>query len=221
MNTDLAKQLSQNVQDFYQNHGAWFATTRGKIIPEQPFVSEYIHAGMTIVDVGAGNGRFANLLPTNTTYIGIEPSETLRTPPLIPGSLPSLPLPDSISDVTVCLATLHHIPTNKTRRASVEELIRITKPGGIILATSWLKNPNKHQTTAIPDGEPGDVFMSWQGPIPEERGERYVHFMQPGEWQELWSHPNLELIHLGMFGKKHWTNDEKEALNWRVIAKRR
>lgn len=240
MNTDLAKALSSNVQDFYEQHGAWFATTRGKIIPEQPFISSYIQAGMTVVDVGAGNGRFAKLLPPDVTYIGIEPSQTLRNSAraelglsisqrtklssalnLIAGSLPSLPLADAISDVTVCLATLHHIPTQETRRASIDELIRITKPGGIILATSWLRNPHNLATTDIANAEPGDIWMPWQGLEEKDKGQRYVHFMQPGEWQDLWTHPSLELIQIGMYGKKDWTEDEEDALNWRVIAKRR
>ncbi len=231
MNTDLAKALSSNVQDFYEQHGAWFATTRGKIIPEQPFVSSYIQAGMTVVDVGAGNGRFAKLLPPDVTYIGIEPSQTLRDSMTItgmssasniqPGSLPSLRLPDAISDVTVCLATLHHIPSKETRQASIKELIRITKPDGIILATSWLRNPHNLTTTDIENAEPGDIWMPWQGLGEKDKGQRYVHFMQPGEWNDLWSDPELELIQIGMHGKKDWTEDEQEALNWRVIAKRR
>ncbi len=230
MNTDLAKALSSNVQDFYEQHGAWFATTRGKIIPEQPFISSYIQAGMTVVDVGAGNARFAKLLPPDVTYIGIEPSQALRdsashiqapTSRLLPGSLPSLPLPDAVSDVTVCLATLHHIPTQETRRASIEELVRITKPGGIILATSWLRNPHNLTTAEIADAEPGDIWMPWQGLSEKEKGQRYVHFMQPNEWQNLWTHRSLEVVQIGMYGKKDWTDDEQEALNWRVIAKRR
>jgi ubiquinone/menaquinone biosynthesis C-methylase UbiE len=224
MNTDLAKTLSANVQDFYEQHGAWFATTRGKVIPEQAFVSSYIQSGMTVVDVGAGNGRFATLLPQDVVYIGIEPSETLRNSAqlaLLPGHLPSLPLPDATSDVTVCLATLHHIPTTETRRASIEELIRVTKPGGIILATSWLRNPHNLTTTEITGAEPGDIWMPWQGLEEKDKGQRYVHFMQPGEWSDLWSHPKLELVQIGMYGKKDWTDNEQEALNWRVIAKRR
>lgn len=233
MNTDLAKGLTEDVRDFYERHGAWFATTRGKIIPEQPFVSEYIQAGVTVVDVGAGNGRFAKLLPKDTRYIGVEPSEALRKSvsptsdlkplafDLVPGSLPHLPLEDSISDITACLAVLHHIPTQTERRASVEELVRITKPGGTILATSWLHNPHAAQTTPILEGEQGDVWMPWQGLNPEEKGQRYVHFMQPGEWERLWNHPGLDIVQIGMYGKKDWTVDKTEALNWRVIAKRR
>ncbi len=227
MNTNLAKGLTENVRAFYEQHGAWFATTRGKVIPEHPFVSEFIRPGMTIVDVGAGNGRFANLLPKNTCYIGIEPSEILRALSLpshlslVPGTLPHLPLPDAVSDVTVCLAVLHHIPTQTTRRTSVEELIRITKPGGIMLATSWLRNPHGIAMTPISEGEAGDVWMPWQGLTSEEKGQRYVHFMQSGEWERLWTNPGLDIVQIGMYGKKDWTSDQTEALNWRVIAKRR
>lgn len=227
MNTDLAKQLTEQVRAFYENHGAWFATTRNKLIPEQGFVSAYIQPGMTVVDVGAGNGRLAKILPEGVTYVGVEPSDTLRgaglktapTTSIVAGQLPDLPLPDQTADATTCLAVLHHIPTHDARRASVEELIRITKPGGIILATSWLQNPHGDATTVIEDGESGDRWMPWDGP--DGQALRYVHFMQPGEWTGLWMHPALEIIQIGMHGKRDWTDDVSEALNWRVIARRR
>jgi SAM-dependent methyltransferase len=224
MNTDLAKQLSEQVRAFYEEHGAWFATTRNKLMPEQGFVSAYIRPGMTIADVGAGNGRLAKILPEGVTYIGVEPSETLRTGSgfterMLAGQLPHLPLPDHTADVTACLAVLHHIATREGRRASVEELVRITKPDGIILATSWLQNPHGDETATIEGGEPGDRWMPWDGP--DGQALRYVHFMQPGEWAELWMHPALEIIQIGMHGKRDWTNDPGEALNWRVIARRR
>lgn len=228
MNTHLAKQLNQNIRDFYENQGDWFATTRDKIMPEHTFVKDYVQADMTVVDVGAGNGRLAKLLPQNVTYLGLEPSKKLReafeapspTFQLIDGALPSLPLSDKSADVTTCLAVLHHIPTQKTRRESIEELLRITKTGGTILATSWLRNPHHSNTAAIPDGELGDTWMPWTAPD-GHTCQRFVHFMQPGEWQALWTHPALEIIRIGMHGKATWTEKPAEALNWRVIAKRR
>lgn len=220
MNHDLAKQLQENVRAFYEQHGAWFATTRGKILPEQAFVSTYVKPGMTVVDVGAGNGRLAKLLPEGVTYIGVEPSEALRGGgSMVDGSLPTIPLPDQTANVATCLAVFHHIPTQETRRASIEGLIRITKPGGIILATSWLQNPHGDVTTIVTNGEPGDCWMPWDGP--DGQALRYVHFMQPSEWEMLWTHPALEIIQIGMHGKRDWTDDVSEALNWRVIARRR
>lgn len=229
MNHELAKQLQDNVHRFYEEQGAWFATTRGKLMPEQTFVSEHIRPGMTVADVGAGNGRFAKLLPKNIHYIGIEPSETLRRstsllePPslsLIPGSLPHLPLPDQRVDVTVCLAVLHHIPSDIERQKAVQELVRITKPRGTILATSWLRNPHELETQPIKDGEKGDVWMPWTSPE-GKISPRFVHFMQDKEWEHLWNHADLEIIQIGMHGKQNWTDNPSLALNWRVIARRK
>lgn len=223
MNTDLAKQLTQNVRDFYESQGEWFATTREKIMPEHEFVKDYVRSGTTVVDIGAGNGRLAKLLPLETNYIGFEPSSALRThgnSSLSSGALPSIPLPDQTADITVCLAVLHHIPSKDMRTASVRELIRLTKPGGIILATSWFRNPHHDRTIPVENGEPGDTWMPWTSPD-NKISKRFVHFMQTNEWKELWTQPDLEIVKIGLHGKQTWTDNESEALNWRVIAKRR
>ena len=70
MNDDLAKQLRERVQEFYETHGSAFSSTRTFIWKEEEIIAKRLTAGMTIVDVGAGNGRFARLLPEGAHYIG-------------------------------------------------------------------------------------------------------------------------------------------------------
>jgi hypothetical protein len=44
--------------------------------------------------------------------------------------------------------------------------------------------------------------------------------MTDQEWRNLWSHPQLEIERIGLFGRMDWTDDPKQARNWFVIAKR-
>jgi len=188
MNNDFAKDIRQSVADFYEMHGPAFARTRGFVWEEEKEIVKNIQSGMTIVDIGAGNGRFANRLPANVRYIGLEPSSTLRasaTPSLNirPGGFPQLDLEDAIADVTVCLAVLHHLPTASDREQATEELIRVTKSGGIIAATAW--------NTREPSG---DTWVPWKAE--GANAQRFVHLFSESEWRALWLHPLLTIEHL-------------------------
>jgi len=236
MTDDLAKDLQASVRDFYERCAASFSRTRSHLVwPEEKIVAAKIKPGMTVVDVGAGNGRFAHVLPLNSIrYIGFEPSAGLRrssvgtrhasTPPggaakdidLRPGELPNISIDDATADVTVCFAVFHHIPGAENRKRAVDELIRITKPGGIIAATSW--NPTRLKPSETPltplirgghgsdlpppfargggnegvsGGDPGDVWVPWTSG--NESGKRYVHLMEENEWTELWTRPELTI----------------------------
>lgn len=228
MHDDLAKQLSQKSASFYEECGTAFSQTRHYTWNEEKVISALIKPGMTIVDVGAGNGRFARTLSDQSvTYIGLEPSASLRgcaepTLDMRPGALPRLPLAEGLADLTVCLAVLHHIPTREERQAAVSELIRITKPGGIIAATSWYLHRNSRaeaeEYSSIVGGDPGDYWVPWNAE--GKQAQRYVHQMQPQEWEALWNRPEVRIQKIGLFGKTDWVEKEEEARNWFVIANR-
>lgn len=221
MNDQLAKQLAHSVTDFYAVHGAAFARTRGMVWHEERVVANRILPGMKVVDIGAGNGRFARLLIEGSDYTGIEPSDALRgsSPPdvrLYPGAFPHLPLENNLADVTTCFAVIQHIPGEEHRRNAVDELIRITKPGGLIAATSWHHALQDKRIEWIKNGDPGDAWIPWKAEHAD--GKRYVHFMQPNEWENLWRHPSLSIERIGMYGEHDWTSDEASARNWFVLA---
>lgn len=192
MNDELAKDIQQSVTDFYEQHGPAFARTRGFVWDEEKLIAEHVKPGMTVVDVGAGNGRFARLiLPFSEgelervgaiKYIGFEPSSTLRasadpTLDLHAGGFPHLELANEIADVTVCLAVLHHLPTVDDRTSAIHELMRITKNGGLIAASAWHLDA------------PGDQWVPWKAEGADAK--RYVHGFSMDEWKQLWNQPGL------------------------------
>lgn len=224
MDDELAKQIQVTNTRFYEENGASFARTRSYTWNEERAIAPLIQHGMSVVDIGAGNGRFARILhDKQITYLGIEPSSALRQSAdpsldIRDGSLPHLPLSDNLADLTVCFAVLHHLPTEALRRTAVQELIRITKPGGIIVASAWYLAENTGNHTPIPHADPGDIWVPWHADHSD--AQRYVHRMQPQEWEELWQHPMLHIDRIGLFGKTDWTEDTQEARNWFVITHR-
>jgi SAM-dependent methyltransferase len=246
MNDGSAKQIAQAVAEFYEKHGAAFARTRGFVWAEEKLITKLIQPGMTVVDVGAGNGRFARLLE-GVAYIGIEPSSSLRAAAdpsldMRDGTLPNLPLPDAVADVTVCLAVFHHLAPDSRLQASVQELIRITKPGGLIAASAWwimtvagdaggeasaarAGEFDKPSTGGVPQAagpatdNRHDLWIPWRAEGVDAK--RFVHAFSEEEWKKLWTRPELEIERVGLFGKEDWTNDPKEARNLLVIAKKR
>ena len=248
MNNEFIKHLTDAVQTFYEEYGAVFSRTRSYAWNEEKYAATFVKPGMTVVDVGAGNGKFASALPSGVTYIGIEPSSTFRAsaPPdldLRPGALPSLPIDDATADVTTCFAVFHHIPTREGRQAAVQELIRITKPEGLIIASSWhlphilplakgelegVRSDSAHTSPhpsfarrgiRVKNGEPGDVWVPWKAD--GATAQRFVHLMQPGEWKNLWLNDALQIEQIGLFGKDDWTQNIDEARNWLVMGRKK
>jgi len=230
MNDELAKRLKQNVATFYETQGAAFDRTRGFVWPEEQSIAERIKPGMTVADIGAGNGRFARLLPDGAIYIGIEPSDSLRSGfprkaktvaaafRILSGALPHLPLDDQTADVTVCFAVFHHLPTVEDRRAAVDELVRVTKPGGMIAATAWYLNIDNPRLSPVHGGDAGDFWMSWKAEGADTK--RYVHVFDEKEWLALWTDPRLAIEHIGLFGREGWTKDEQAARNRMAVCRR-
>ncbi|QWC92091.1 class I SAM-dependent methyltransferase [Cupriavidus metallidurans] len=91
--------------------------------------------GKTVVDLGAGTGKFTRLLAqTGATVIAVEPVDAMRAQlsaklpdvQALAGSAESIPLPDGSVDAVVCAQAFHWFANT----AAVQEIRRVLKPGG-------------------------------------------------------------------------------------------
>ncbi len=105
----------------------------------------------TLVDIGCGKGmmgfKFSKYMPSGATAYGVdfEPEyiEEARQRAqslyhhnpinykFLVGNASDIPLPDNIADITLCQTLLIHV---KDPQRVIQEMIRITKPGGWVLA---------------------------------------------------------------------------------------
>ena len=104
------------------------------------WLSQYlnIEAGKTAVDLGAGTGKFTRyLVKTGARVIAVEPVRQMRgqLAKLLPeidvleGTATAIPLPDNSVDALTCAQSFYWFAT----KASLTEIHRVLKPGGVLL----------------------------------------------------------------------------------------
>ncbi len=112
------------------------------------YVGELIPAGSKVLDVGCGTGVVATRLAgAGFEVTGVDPSagmlEHLRRTEsevtAVQGSATDLPFDDGVFDLTMCVAVMHHIADPDAVNRSLREMVRVTRPGGLILV--WDHNP--------------------------------------------------------------------------------
>ncbi|HUX68199.1 MAG TPA: methyltransferase domain-containing protein [Terriglobales bacterium] len=119
----------------------------------------------TLVDVGCGQGALADALRGRlqrslgldvVAYPGLSGRPELAFH-LADLNAPPFPLPAAIADAAVAVETIEHL---ENPRALMRELVRLARPGGLVLVTtpnqlSWLSKVSlvcKHEFTAFQEG---------------------------------------------------------------------
>ncbi len=111
------------------------------------FIQELLPQGR-LLDVGCGTGVLASrLADAGYEVSGTDPSAGMlshlqeRDPRVhaVVGSATALPFSDGEFDLAFCVAVMHHIADPEDVRRSLGEMVRVTRPGGLILV--WDHNP--------------------------------------------------------------------------------
>jgi len=190
--TDGSTVQKRSVAETYDQIADHFAETRHHPWPE---VREFLadRSATVGIDVGAGNGRHAELVAERTRRVlAVDVSrgllETARkraaereyAASLAPvaGDAGTLPVATDAVGLAVYVATLHHLPTRETRVASLSELARVLEPGGRGLVSAWSTAHDRF------DREAGfDTTVDWTLPG-GETVPRFYHVYDPAEFRE-------------------------------------
>ncbi len=130
--------------------------------------------GTTVLDVGCGIGGSSRLLAKNygfsVTGITISPQQVKRAQELTPDDLDAkfalddalaLSFPDRSFDVVWSIEAGPHMPD---KALFAQELLRVLKPGGILLVADW----NQRDDRQIP-------LNFWERPVMQQLLEQWSH----------------------------------------------
>lgn len=140
----------------------------------------HLGAGKTVVDLGAGTGKFtARLVDTGATVIAVEPAAAMRSKldqiagiTVLDGNATAIPLPDATVDAVVCAQAFHWFST----REALAEIHRVLKPRGI-LGLIW----NTHDDRVPWVKALAEITSAYEGDAPRFRSGRWRDvFPAPG-----------------------------------------
>lgn len=175
-----------------------FSTTRQHNWDDiKQMIDIHVRPGQTIADLGCGNGRLISILPKNITYYGLDISpkliaEATKKHPnyfFQTGNLIALPYSDNFIDIAVAIASFNHIPSDKLRRQSIDEIYRVLKPDGLLIMSNWnLDQPKYHKYfDQNPPLDPGDALIPWKNNQGKILAERFYHNFNLDEISHLLS----------------------------------
>ncbi|MEH2422140.1 MAG: methyltransferase domain-containing protein [Nostoc sp.] len=116
-------------------------------------------AGTTVLDVGCGIGGSSRILARDyrfrVTGITISPEQVKRAQELTPPEIPAqfqqddamnLSFPDASFDVVWCIEAGPHMPD---KAIFAKELLRVLKPGGILVVADWNQRDARKQPLVL------------------------------------------------------------------------
>ncbi|EKE15873.1 MAG: hypothetical protein ACD_11C00091G0001 [uncultured bacterium] len=170
MKKEIAQKILVETEKGYDLISGKFSQTRKHFWTDLEFIKNYIKDGDRVLDFGCGNGRLFDFLKNSAQmeYWGLDVSGELidianlkhsnenahfsKTDP----SQTSLAFSDNFFNTVYSVAVFHHIPSADIRTELVNELYRITKPGGYIIITVWNLWRKKYFS---------NIFKNWKNKI--------------------------------------------------------
>ena len=189
-------------QSTYDRIAAHFSKTREYAWPE---VEAFLEGktGERGLDIGCGNGRHTELLADHAPRcLGVDLSRELlreaasrarergfdERAAFVHGDAARLPVNTDAVDLSVYVATIHHLSPRAARVRSLNELARVLRSDGIALVSAWSTAHDRF------DREEGfDTTVDWTLPG-GETVPRYYHIYDPAEFETDLADSDLAVV---------------------------
>ena len=183
------------VQDVYDRIALDFSDTRYRTWTCVEDFLDNIPENSKVADIGCGNGK-AMLHKRDLLWSGCDNSKNLvkicegRGLNVRIGDVLNIPYKDNIYDYTICIAVIHHLSTQEKRMKAVEELVRITKPGGQIFILVWSIDQPPSSRRKFTEQE---NYVDFCNKKKEILGKRYYYVFTQNELESLLP-DNVEIV---------------------------
>ena len=192
-----------NVKQTYELIAENFSSTRYNVWPCVKDFLDQIKKNSILVDIGCGNGK--NMMyRKDCINFGCDFSESLvkichkKNLNVSLGNILNLPFKDNFSDNTICIAVIHHLDNLIKRKKAIDELLRITKPGGQILILVWAyeQEINSKRKFTVQEN-----LIEWKNNTQNIIGKRYYYVFKKDELKEL---VDINLVKKVFYEKGNW-----------------
>lgn len=187
-----------------------FAASRKRPWPETVEFETRLPPNARVLDLGCGNGRAVQFLRERGHRVtGLDGSRALLRiaagahDALVEGDAVSLPFRSGRFDAIHCVATLHHLPSERERGECVRESSRVLRPRGLLLLSVWaLEREPFGGDEARGRDTRGDWWIPWHGSdgrvVP-----RFYHLFRASELARLVTAAGLEVIDARRMADNH------------------
>lgn len=208
MDNATIQRLNALNQDFYRITAQNFSRTRNHPWPGWekllPYLNPASDKSLSVLDIGCGNGRFAQFLTENLgvkiNYTGLDANPTLldhasqllstidSSITLIQQDIIQHPPDSGQYDLVVLFGVIHHIPGHQNRQNFMNQLAQRVASDGLLTFASWrfYDEPRfRDRIVPWPDDfqvEAHDYLLDWRS---GENALRYCHFVDDAEHTDL------------------------------------
>lgn len=203
------KNSKQQVSEVYNQIAGDFSKTRYKMWPCVERFINGLPSGSSVCEVGCGNGKNLLSRPGELTYSGVDISQEMvricreeRGLDVVEGDILQVPFSDAAFDHAMSVAVIHHLSERLDHIQAIRELLRITKPGGIVFITVWALNQPKNSKRQFTKP---DELVGFTARDTGEVHYRQYHLYQPGELAgEISEISGCEIIDSGEERGNYW-----------------
>ncbi|XP_066910679.1 alkylated DNA repair protein alkB homolog 8-like isoform X2 [Clytia hemisphaerica] len=172
--SSLEDELVYKVYDEIAEH---FSDTRHSPWPRVKKFLCNLPNGSIVADVGCGNGKYLGV-NNQLMMMGSDRSVNLasiceeRGHQIMVSDCLTLPYRSSCFDGCICIAVIHHLSTEQRRLEAIQELVRITRVGGLILVYVWaLEQDTEEENEGVLLGTDGTKILNPSYSIDNEKLE--------------------------------------------------
>lgn len=176
-----------NIKETYNNISESFNHTRYNIWRCVKEFLDNIESKSLIGDIGCGNGK--NMVYRKDCYnYGCDLSDNLvkiclkKDLNVVLGNILNIPYNNDIFNYVLCVAVIHHLDSIIKRKRAIDELIRITKPGGNIFILVWAFEQEYSSKKKFNKQE---NLIDWKDNKGNILGKRYYYVFKKNELESL------------------------------------